>query len=86
MSFLQTPAWGKTKAGWTSQSLGWFAGDELVGAGLILLRKVPKVEKYLAYLPEGPDLDWANSNDVERALKALVVFAKDRGTFVKLKK
>ena len=81
MSFLQTPAWGKTKAGWTSQSLGWFAGDELVGAGLILLRKVPKVEKYLAYLPEGPDLDWANSNDVERALNALVVFAKDRGVF-----
>jgi lipid II:glycine glycyltransferase (peptidoglycan interpeptide bridge formation enzyme) len=81
VSFLQTPAWGKTKAGWTSQSLGWFAGDELVGAGLILLRKVPKVEKYLAYLPEGPDLNWANSNDVERALKALVVFAKDRGVF-----
>ena len=81
MSFLQTPAWGKTKSGWTSQSLGWFAGDELVGAGLILLRKVPRVEKYLAYLPEGPDLDWTNSSDVERALKALVVFAKDRGVF-----
>ena len=81
VSFLQTPAWGKTKAGWTSQSLGWFVGDELVGAGLILLRKVPKVEKYLAYLPEGPDLNWVNNSDVERALKALVVFAKDRGVF-----
>jgi len=81
VSFLQTPAWGRTKAGWTSQSLGWFADDELVGAGLILLRKVPKVEKYLAYLPEGPDLNWENSNDVERALNALIVFAKARGVF-----
>jgi len=81
VSFLQTPAWGKTKAGWTSQSLGWFAGDELVGAGLILLRKVPRVEKYLAYLPEGPDLNWENSHDVESALSALIAFAKDRGVF-----
>jgi len=64
-----------------SQSLGWFSGEEMVGAGLILLRKVPRVEKYLAYLPEGPDLDWANHDDVDRALNALVVFAKDRGVF-----
>ena len=81
VSFLQTPAWGKSKAGWTSQSLGWFVGEELVGAGLILLRKVPKVEKYLAYLPEGPDLNWENGNEVEAALNALIVFAKDRGVF-----
>ncbi len=81
VSFLQTPAWGKTKAGWTSQSLGWFVCDELVGAGLMLLRKVPKVEKYLAYLPEGPDLNWEKTSDVEQALDALVVFAKARGVF-----
>lgn len=81
VSFLQTPAWGKTKAGWTSQSIGWFVDDELVGAGLILLRKVPKIKKYLAYLPEGPDLNWENGNDVAQALSALTVFAKARGVF-----
>ncbi len=81
VSFLQTPAWGKTKAGWTSQSLGWFDGDQLVGAGLILLRKVPRIEKYLAYLPEGPDLAWQSPAEVERALQALVQFANERGVF-----
>lgn len=81
VSFLQTPAWGKTKTGWSSQSLGWFEGEELIGAALILLRKVPKVEKYLAYLPEGPDLNWDSSKDVEMALSALVIFAKARGVF-----
>jgi hypothetical protein len=50
--------------------LGWFVGEELVGAGLILLRKVPKVEKYLAYLPEGPDLKWENSEAVENKILA----------------
>lgn len=81
VSFLQTPAWGKTKAGWQSESLGWFEGDQLVGAGLVLLRKVPKVSKYLAYLPEGPDLDWAEASQVEQALSALVDYAKARGVF-----
>ena len=38
VSFLQTPAWGRVKTEWRSESLGWFGddGDEqrLVGAGL----------------------------------------------------
>ena len=81
VSFLQTPAWGDVKREWLHESLGWFDGDELVGAGLMLLRKVPKVERYLAYLPEGPDLDWANPGLVEAALTALTDYAKSIGVF-----
>ncbi len=80
VSFLQTPAWGKTKTGWQSMSLGWFDGDNQVGAGLVLLRKVPKLNRYLAYLPEGPDLDWANQK-LPAALNALVEFLKPKGVF-----
>lgn len=58
ISFLQVPSWAAVKAEWTHESLGWFDGDELVGAGLVLLRKVPRVKRFLAYLPEGPDIDW----------------------------
>ncbi|MEI6404217.1 MAG: peptidoglycan bridge formation glycyltransferase FemA/FemB family protein [Actinomycetes bacterium] len=81
VSFLQTPAWGKAKAGWSPISLGWFDNDVLVGAGLMLLRKVPRVNRYLAYLPEGPDLDWDNEDLVSRALSALIEFSKARGVF-----
>ena len=81
VSFLQTPAWGEVKREWLDESLGWFDGDELVGAGLMLLRKVPKVERYLAYLPEGPDLDWTNPGLVEAALTALTDYAKSIGVF-----
>lgn len=81
VSFLQTPAWGKTKSGWISESLGWFDGEKIVGAGLVLMRKVPRVNKYLAYLPEGPDLDWADETLVHRALIALVDYEKSRGVF-----
>ena len=57
-SFLQTPAWGKVKSDWSHLSLGWFKGDALVGAGLVLMRQTPVIKRYLAYLPEGPVIDW----------------------------
>ena len=60
VSFLQLPSWARVKADWRGESLGWFYRGELVGAGLVLYRSVPRVkQRTLAYLPEGPDLDWA---------------------------
>jgi lipid II:glycine glycyltransferase (peptidoglycan interpeptide bridge formation enzyme) len=58
-SFLQLPSWAGVKAEWGSLSLGWYDGTELVGAGLVLLRAVPRINRHLAYLPEGPVLDWS---------------------------
>jgi len=57
-SFLQTPAWGQLKSDWSHDSIGWFAADELVGAALVLYRQTPVVKRFLAYLPEGPVIDW----------------------------
>ena len=58
-SFLQTPAWGAVKSEWRHESLGWYDGSELVGAGLVLYRQLPRLKRFLAYLPEGPVLDWS---------------------------
>ncbi len=62
-SFLQVPAWGEVKSDWKHESIGWFRPSttgqaELVGAGLVLYRQLPRVKRYLAYLPEGPVIDW----------------------------
>ena len=46
------------KSEWRRESIGWFRGGELVGVGLVLYRQLPKVRRFLAYLPEGPVLDW----------------------------
>ena len=56
-SFLQTPGWGRVKAEWRRESVGFFDGETLVGAALVLYRQLPKVKRYLAYVPEGPVLD-----------------------------
>ncbi len=58
-SFLQTPAWARVKNEWGAESLGWYdGGDALVGAALVLYRQLPRLKRYLAYLPEGPLVDW----------------------------
>ena len=79
-SFLQTPAWGRVKSEWRHQSLGWFEGDALVGSALVLYRQLPRVKRYLAYVPEGPDLDWGD-DDLARWLTPLTAHLKREGAF-----
>ncbi|MDT7839753.1 lipid II:glycine glycyltransferase FemX [Streptomyces justiciae] len=80
VSFLQTPAWGRVKTEWRSESLGWFEGRRLVGAGLVLHRPVPRLDRFtLAYLPEGPVIDW--SGDIGAWLDPLAAYVKERGAF-----
>ena len=79
-SFLQTPAWAKVKSEWKPESLGWFSDDELVGVALVLYRQLPKVKRYLAYLPEGPVIDWSG-DDLESWLVPMVAHLKRQGAF-----
>ncbi len=81
-SFLQTPAWAKVKPEWSSELLGFYSGtsDRLVGVGLVLYRALPVVKRTLAYLPEGPVVDW-RSPQVGELLGALEGYVKRRGAF-----
>ncbi len=84
-SFLQTPAWARVKPEWGSELLGFYAGRsaaaaDLVGVGLVLHRALPVVGRTLAYLPEGPVLDWSSPH-VGEALGALEGYLRQRGAF-----
>jgi lipid II:glycine glycyltransferase (peptidoglycan interpeptide bridge formation enzyme) len=79
-SFLQTPAWAAVKAEWGSDRVGWYDGDTLVGTGLVLLRQIPRIKRYLAYLPEGPVVDWA-AYDVDDVLDPLLDHLRRHGSF-----
>jgi lipid II:glycine glycyltransferase (peptidoglycan interpeptide bridge formation enzyme) len=82
VSFLQTPAWAGAKAEWDSESVGWFDGTELVGAALVLYRQVPKVKRFLAYIPEGPVLPWDRAvTDLASWFEPLVTHTKSKGAF-----
>jgi vancomycin resistance protein VanK len=84
-SFLQTPAWAAVKPEWKAESIGWVARsatghEDLVGAALVLYRQLPKVRRYLAYLPEGPLIDWA-SDDLGAWLEPMAAHLHERGAF-----
>jgi vancomycin resistance protein VanK len=81
-SFLQTPAWGQVKSEWRPESIGWFRDEtgELVGAGLVLYRQVPRLKRFLAYLPEGPVIDW-ESDRLEDWLAPMTAHLRGRGAF-----
>lgn len=84
VSFLQTPAWGKVKSDWKAESIGWFEGDTIVGVALVLYRQAPRIRRYLAYLPEGPDIDWdavAKAGELDRWLSPLVDHVKKQRAF-----
>jgi lipid II:glycine glycyltransferase (peptidoglycan interpeptide bridge formation enzyme) len=86
VSFLQMPAWGRVKADWRPCSLGWFDGERLVGTALVLLRDLPSIpllgRRSLAYIPEGPTVDWYGGG--RRAadwLDPLVAWLRAAGVF-----
>ena len=86
VSFLQLPEWGRVKVGWRSQSIGWFEASRLVGAGLVLYRPVPRLpQRSLAYLPEGPDIDWTGTAHphlgLDSWLAPLVEHCRGNGAF-----
>lgn len=68
ISALQVPGWGAVKSDWHHESIGWFDGESLIGAGLVLYRQIPKLPRYLAYVPEGPDIDWLSEGPAARGL------------------
>lgn len=86
VSFLQLPEWGRVKVGWRPESVGWFEGSELVGAGQVLFRPIPRLpRRSLAYLPEGPDIDWLHERfpqyDINAWLGPLLQHLKAAGAF-----
>ncbi|WP_310961788.1 lipid II:glycine glycyltransferase FemX [Nocardioides terrisoli] len=78
--FLQTPGWAAVKREWRAESLGWIADGRVVGAALVLYRQLPRLRRYLAYLPEGPVLDW-ETDDLGAWLRPMADHLRGQGAF-----
>jgi lipid II:glycine glycyltransferase (peptidoglycan interpeptide bridge formation enzyme) len=80
-SHMQVPAWADVKAEWRSENLGWFdKSGQLVGVGLVLYRQLPKIKRYLAYLPEGPVINWYAPN-LDDWIQPMLAHLKQQGAF-----
>ncbi len=80
-SFLQCPSWGRVKRGWTTDSLGWTdQWGQLRGTALVLYKKLPGFHRFLAYVPEGPVIDWLDPK-LDRWLDPLLDYLRSRKVF-----
>ena len=80
-SFLQTPAWAAVKPEWKAESIGWVRGERAWSARRSCsTASCPQVKRYLAYLPEGPLLDWS-SEDLRGWLDPMAAHLKGQGAF-----
>ncbi|MEU8221658.1 peptidoglycan bridge formation glycyltransferase FemA/FemB family protein [Kribbella sp. NPDC048915] len=80
-SFLQVASWAAVKTDWASELLAWRdAENRVVGTALVLLRRLPAMSRWYAYLPEGPDIDWADPV-LERWLAPLIAHLERHDVF-----
>ncbi|MFI9758271.1 lipid II:glycine glycyltransferase FemX [Streptomyces sp. NPDC051963] len=79
-SHLQIPEWADVKPGWLAQSIGWFEDESMTATALVLYRPLPGTRRFLAYLPDGPDIDWRTPR-LERWLDPLVAHLEREGAF-----
>ena len=76
---LQLWGWGEVKSGngWSAHRLALVGRDSWVGAVQILLWRIPKTGRVVAYVPRGPVVDPAGSG-AGMLLNEVVVWAKAR--------
>lgn len=80
-SHMQVPSWGDVKSEWRSESLGWLDDSgKIAGVALVLYRQLPKIKRYLAYMPEGPVINWFDPH-LENWLNPMLAHLKSRGAF-----
>jgi len=81
---LQTSPWGTLKAqfGWADERVGLAREGELVAGAQVLYRRLPAGLGCLAYVPEGPLVDWADEEQLKALLAALDRAARSRGAVV----
>ncbi len=80
-NFMQYPSWAEVKTEWKNDLLGWFDTEgQMAGCALILYRKLPGLNKYLAYLPRGPVIDWEAKN-INEWFEPMFEFLRRRNVF-----
>jgi lipid II:glycine glycyltransferase (peptidoglycan interpeptide bridge formation enzyme) len=83
-NFLQYPSWADLKSQWrwSSEFLGWFTHEGImVGGAVVLYRKVPGLNKFLAYIPRGPMIDWFSGIHLADWFQPLFAYLRERHVF-----
>jgi len=81
--FLQSPEWAKVKKEWAHEEI-IIKNEEgkIVGYASILLRKMPKLKRYIMYVPRGPVWDIENEEVFLKIIEEMKKIAKKYKAFI----
>ena len=86
-TFFQSSSWGELKecTGWKPHLIGFKENDKILGASLLLAKKIPLFNKYIFYAPRGFLIDYENESLLEKFVDALKKYLKkNKGIFLKI--
>lgn len=81
--FHQTSDWGTLKSytNWKALHIAYKENDEIKGAALVLLKKMPLFNSYMAYCPRGFLCDFDNEDMTLTFSKELIDYLKTKNVF-----
>ena len=85
--FFQSSYWGDLKefTGWKKHLVGMKENGEIIGASLLLSKKIPILSKNMFYAPRGFLIDYSNLDMVNQFTKEIVKYVKkNKGIFFKI--
>lgn len=68
-SFMQDVAWGKCKKGWQKEYVYTLENENITSAMSCLIKKIPKLNRSVIYVPRGPVCDINNLEKLDALLK-----------------
>ena len=76
--FFESSYWGELKksTGWIYYMLGYKLENQIIGATLLLGKKIPIINKYIYYAPRGFLIDYNNYDLLKEFSEAIKTFVK----------
>lgn len=83
-NIMQSIEWSKLKQDWEHEVVFLYNEntDEIIGSALVLLRKIPIINSYIAYIPRGPILIQYNKKNMKRMVDEILLLKEKYNIFL----
>lgn len=86
-TFFQSTYWGELKSitGWQSHFIGLKENGSIIGASLLLAKKIPIFKRYIFYSPRGFLIDYSDKELLRKFSQETIKYVKkNKGIFLKI--
>lgn len=81
-NIMQSVEWSKLKHDWECEIVILQDDDKIIGSALVLLRKIPYINSYIAYIPRGPILNEYNKENMKKIVNEILLLKEKYNIFL----